>query len=97
MSNMRALTAAMEDRAVFQPVKVLSTGGSKRGVAAAAAGIHDERFTAIMPIVAPPLGNPGGAYVVGTDGAEIAKANVQFLADWMVENCSVCHPLRMPP
>jgi hypothetical protein len=81
MSDMRALTAAMEERAVFQPAKVLSTGGSKRGVAAAAAGIHDERFTAIMPIVAPPLGNPGGAYVVGTDDAEIAKANVQFLAD----------------
>src|SRR4051812_28197035 len=81
MSDMRALTAAMEERTVFQPAKVLSTGGSKRGVAAAAAGIHDERFTAIMPIVAPPLGNPGGAYVVGTDSTHITKANAQFLAD----------------
>jgi hypothetical protein len=81
LSDMRALTAAIEERDVFQPAKVLATGGSKRGVAAAVAGIHDERFTAIMPIVAPPLGNPGGAYVVGTDAVEITKANAQLLAD----------------
>jgi hypothetical protein len=79
LSDMRALTAAIEERDVFQPAKVLATG--TRGVAAAIAGIHDERFTAIMPIVAPPLGNPGGAYVVGTDAVEITKANAQLLAD----------------
>jgi hypothetical protein len=81
VSDMRALTAAIEEKDVFQPAKVVATGGSKRGVAAAVAGIHDERFTAIMPIVAPPLGNPGGAYVVGTDAVGITKANAQFLAD----------------
>jgi hypothetical protein len=78
---MRALTAAIAEKDAFQPTKVLATGGSKRGVAAAAAGIHDERFTAIMPVVAPPLGNPGGAYVVGTDPPDILKANERFLAD----------------
>jgi hypothetical protein len=50
-------------------------------VAAAAAGIHDDRFTAILPVVAPPLGNPGGAFVVGTDAEEITDANERFLAD----------------
>ncbi|HEY2414899.1 MAG TPA: hypothetical protein VGI40_21825 [Pirellulaceae bacterium] len=80
LSDMRALTAAIAENDAFQPTKVLATGGSKRGVAAAVAGIHDDRFTAIMPIVAPPLGNPGGAYVVGTDPAEITKANEVFLA-----------------
>ncbi len=81
MSDMRALTLAVTEKAVFQPAKVLATGGSKRGLGAAAAGIHDDRFTAIMPVVAPPLGNPGGAYVVGTDVAEITQANETFLAD----------------
>ncbi|MBI3881358.1 MAG: hypothetical protein HY301_15005, partial [Verrucomicrobia bacterium] len=81
LSDMRALTAAVAEKEVFQPTKVLATGGSKRGVGAAAAGIHDDRFTAILPVVAPPLGNPGGTYVVGTDAPEITKANEQFLAD----------------
>jgi hypothetical protein len=79
LSDMRGLTAAMAEKDVFRPTKVLATGGSKRGVAAAVAGIHDDRFTAIMPVVAPPLGNPGGAYVVGTDPPEITKANERFL------------------
>ncbi len=81
LSDMRALTAAIAEADVFQPSKVLVTGGSKRGVAAAAAGIHDDRFTAIMPVVAPPLGNPGGYFVIGTEPAAIAAANRQFLAD----------------
>lgn len=81
MSDMRALTAAVAEKEVFQPAKVLATGGSKRGVGAATAGIHDERFTAILPVVAPPLGNPGGAYVAGTDAPEITMANELFLAD----------------
>jgi hypothetical protein len=81
LSDMRGLTAAMAEKDVFQPVKVLATGGSKRGVGAAVSGIHDDRFTAILPVVAPPLGNPGGAYVIGTDAPEITSANAQFLAD----------------
>lgn len=81
MSDMRALTAAVAEKEYFQPGKVLSTGGSKRGVGAATAGIHDSRFTAIMPVVAPPLGSPGGAYVIGTDPKAITTANTQFLAE----------------
>lgn len=81
LSDMRALTAAVAEKDAFQPVKVLATGGSKRGIGAAAAGLHDDRFTAIMPIVAPPLGNPGGAFVHGSDPAAITTANRQFLAD----------------
>ena len=81
ISDMRALTAAVAERDVFQPVKVLSTGGSKRGVGAAAAGIADKRFTAIMPVVAPPLGNPGGPYVIGSGDPTIPRLNEQFLAD----------------
>lgn len=81
MSDMRALTAAYAEPTVFQPTKVLSTGGSKRGIAAATAGIHDARFTAIMPVVAPMLGSPGGAYVLGTEPAEITRLDTAFLAD----------------
>ncbi len=92
MSDMRALTAAIAEKDVFQPTKVLATGGSKRGVGAAVAGLHDPRFTAILPVVAPPLGNPGGAYVVGTDAPEIVAANESFLADLKSEN-----PLKLPP
>jgi hypothetical protein len=66
MSDMRALTAAAAEGGVFAPKKVLATGGSKRGVGAAICGIHDDRFTAILPVVAPILGNPGGAYVRGS-------------------------------
>lgn len=80
MSQMRALTAAEAESDIFQPVKVITTGGSKRGVAAAAAGIHDDRFTAIMPVVAPILGNPGGSYVTGLDDPEIVEANEKYLA-----------------
>ncbi len=80
MSDLRALTAALVERDAFQPQKVLATGGSKRGVAAAAAGIADDRFTAIMPVVAPIIDSPGGPYVEGTRAAEIVRANEQFLA-----------------
>ncbi|MBX7212135.1 MAG: PhoPQ-activated pathogenicity-related family protein [Verrucomicrobiaceae bacterium] len=81
MSDMRALTAAVAEKAVFQPVKVIATGGSKRGVATAAAGIADERFTGIMPVVAPIIDSPGGPYVEGTRAADIVKENELFLAD----------------
>jgi hypothetical protein len=91
MSDMRALTAAIAEKDVFQPKKVLATGGSKRGVAAAVAGLHDPRFTAILPVVAPPLGNPGGAYVVGTENVEVVEANQAFLAALENEN-----PLKLP-
>ena len=81
LSDIRALTAAAAEKDVFQPVKVIATGGSKRGVATAAAGIADDRFTAIMPVVAPIIDPPGGPYVEGTRPAEITRANAQFLVD----------------
>ena len=85
MSDMRALTAALAERNVFQPGKVLATGGSKRGVGAAAAGIADDRFTAILPVVAPIIDSPGGPYVEGMMPAEITRANEQFLADLLAD------------
>lgn len=81
LSDMRALTAAMAEKEVFQPVKVIATGGSKRGVATAAAGIADDRFTGILPVVAPIIDPPGGPYVEGLRPAEIMRANEKFLAD----------------
>ncbi len=80
ISDMRALTAAMAEKDVFQPKKVLATGGSKRGVATAAAGIADDRITAIMPVVAPVIESPGGTYVEGMLPAEITKMNEDFIA-----------------
>ncbi len=79
LSDMRALTAAVAEKSAFQPTKVLATGGSKRGVGAALCGIHDPRFTAILPVVAPILGNPGGDFVQGTVHAEELRLNAQFL------------------
>ena len=81
LSDMRALTAALAEKEVFQPGKVIATGGSKRGVAAAAAGIADDRFTAILPVAAPIIDPPGGPYVEGLKPAEITRVNEQFLAD----------------
>jgi len=81
LSDMRALTAAIAEKEVFQPTKVLATGGSKRGVATAAAGIADERFTAILPVVAPIIDSPGGPYVEGLTPKEITDENIRFLAD----------------
>ncbi len=85
MSDMRALTAALAEKDAFQPVKVLATGGSKRGVGAAAAGIADDRFTAILPVVAPIIDSPGGPYVEGMMPAKITRANEQFLADLLAD------------
>jgi len=79
ISDMRALTAAIAEKDVFQPKKVLATGGSKRGVATAAAGIADDRVTAIMPVVAPVIESPGGTYVEGMLPAEITKMNEEFI------------------
>lgn len=81
ISDMRALTAAMAEKEIFQPKKVLATGGSKRGVATAAAGIADDCFTAIMPVVAPIIESPGGPYVEGLMPEAITKMNEAFLAD----------------
>lgn len=81
ISDMRALTAAVAEKEVFQPKKVLATGGSKRGVATAAAGIADERVTAIMPVVAPVIESPGGPYVEGMLAPEITKMNEEFIAN----------------
>ncbi len=80
ISDMRALTTAMAEKDVFQPKKVLATGGSKRGVATAAAGIADDRFTAIMPVVAPVIESPGGPYVEGMMPPEITQMNDEFIA-----------------
>jgi hypothetical protein len=92
MSDMRALTAAAAETSVFRPKKVLATGGSKRGVAAALAGIHDDRFTAILPVVAPILYPPGGAYVRDSDLVDEARQNTLFL-----ENLSPGpNPLGLP-
>lgn len=81
MSDMRAITAAFAEKDVFQPQQVLVTGGSKRGVATAAAGIHDERVTAILPVVAPIIDSPGGPYVHGMMPEAITKMNEQFITD----------------
>ncbi len=81
MSQMRGLTAATAESDYFQPVKVLATGGSKRGVGSTVAGINDDRFTAILPVVAPPLGNPGGVFVQGTEPRSIIEADRRFYAD----------------
>ena len=81
ISDMRALTAAIAEKDVFQPKKVLATGGSKRGVATAAAGIADDRLTAIMPVVAPVIESPGGPYVEGMMPPEITKMNDAFIAN----------------
>ena len=80
IGEMRALTTAIAEKDVFQPKKVLATGGSKRGVATAAAGIADDRFTAIMPVVAPVIESPGGPYVEGMMPSEITKMNDAFIA-----------------
>jgi hypothetical protein len=81
LSDMRALTAAFAEPSVFQPRKAIATGASKRGVGAAAAGIADDRFTAILPVVAPILDPPGGPYVEGTAAPQITRAKQQFLED----------------
>ncbi len=80
MSQMRGLTTAVSEPDYFQPEKVISTGGSKRGIATAVAGIHDDRFTGIMPVVAPPHGNPGMPVAVrGLEPVWIADQNREFL------------------
>lgn len=79
MSQMRALTAAMSEPSVFRPDKVLTTGGSKRGVASTVAGIVDDRFTAILPVIAPPLGNPGTpVLVLGTEPKELTEIDEKY-------------------
>ena len=85
LSDMRALTAAIAEKEVFQPKKVLTTGGSKRGVATAASCIADDRITAMMPVVAPIIDSPGGPYVEGTLDPAITKMNEEFLANMKSE------------
>lgn len=80
LSDMRALTAAMTESDVFQPRRVLTTGGSKRGVGAAASCIADDRITAMMPVVAPIIDSPGGPYVEGTQDLAITRMNDDFIA-----------------
>lgn len=80
MTDMRGLTAALAETGVFQPGKVLATGGSKRGIGAVTAAIHDDRFTAIVPVVTPLVASPGGPFVLGTESEEIVRSNAAFLA-----------------
>jgi hypothetical protein len=80
LSDMRALTAAIQEKDAFQPTKVMTTGGSKRGVATAASCIADDRITAMMPVVAPILDSPGGPYVEGTLDPAITEANERWIA-----------------
>ena len=86
LSDMRALTAAFAEKDVFQPKKVLTTGGSKRGVATAASCIADDRITAMMPVVAPIIDSPGGPYVEGTLDPAITRMNEEFLAGMQSES-----------
>lgn len=85
LSDMRALTTAISEKEVFQITKVLTTGGSKRGVGAAAACIADDRITAMMPVVTPIIDSPGGPYVEGTLDPLIMKMNEDFLASMTSE------------
>lgn len=85
LSDMRALTAAMAEQNVFQPRRVLTTGGSKRGVGAAASCIADDRITAMMPVVAPIIDSPGGPYVEGTQDPAITRMNDAFIASMTSE------------
>ncbi|MEO6785175.1 MAG: PhoPQ-activated protein PqaA family protein, partial [Chthoniobacteraceae bacterium] len=73
-------TAAIAEKDVFQPKKVLTTGGSKRGVATAASCVADDRITAMMPVVAPIIDSPGGPYVEGTMDPKLTKMDDDFLA-----------------
>jgi len=82
LSDMRALTAAIAEKDVFQPTKVMTTGGSKRGVATAASCIADDRMTAMMPVVAPILDGPGRTVRRGhAPVPAITAMNERFLAD----------------
>lgn len=80
MSDMRALTAALAEQDVFQPKRVIVTGASKRGVAAAISGIHDDRFTGMFPVVTPIQYNPVGVYVRGSALADEMAENAAFVA-----------------
>ena len=80
MSYMRALTAALAETDHFQPEKIAVSGGSKRGVASAACGIWDDRFTAMAPVVAPPHVAPSGMFAWPPDSAKVREANERFLA-----------------
>ena len=80
MSDMRALTAACAEQDVFRPKRIIVTGASKRGVAAAICGIHDDRFTGMFPVVTPIQKNPQGAYVQGSALAEEMAENATFVA-----------------
>jgi hypothetical protein len=96
ISDMRALTAAMAEKGVFQPKKVLATGGSKRGVATAAAGVADDRFTALMPVVAPIIDSPGGPYVEGMMPVTITQMDTKFLAEVTAGKIAAAPPAAAP-
>lgn len=53
LTYMRAVTAALTEERVFKAGRIGATGGSKRGLASAAAATWDDRVTVIVPMVAP--------------------------------------------
>lgn len=72
LSYMRAVTAALTEGDVFQPGKIGCTGGSKRGLASAAAATWDERVTVIVPMVNPIYSEP-------QDNPKYPELDEQFL------------------
>ena len=86
MSDMRALTAAIAEKDVFQPVKVLTTGGSKRGVAAAASCIAQRRGWAARHV--------GGAL-----GGKLGRADRRPAThpSGMLPRAGCCAPQRLLP
>jgi len=82
ITYMRAVTAALHESADFRGPKIAATGGSKRGMAAAVAALHDDRFTAIAPIVAPAMELPAALTRGGEEPSpEIAEADARFWKD----------------
>jgi hypothetical protein len=58
LTYMRAVTAALTEPTVYKAGKIGATGGSKRGLASAAAAAWDDRITVIVPMVAPVFTEP---------------------------------------
>lgn len=82
MSYMRAATAALAESEVFSGDKIAATGGSKRGMASAAAAIHDDRFTGIIPVVAPAIELPAALTGGGAGPSrQVREADERFFRE----------------
>ena len=77
MTLMRATTAAYAESDLFEEGKVAGSGGSKNGIAPAAALINDERFTATCSDRAPAYYSPTRR-VDREEMAEVEEANRVF-------------------